>query len=165
MISHIVSGLLSNSVAEILGRKKSIIIDCLAFLFGYSLYSIGENVASLIVAQLLLGYPLINTVRWQLEKIICNMRYAAVAVVTVSNNEKQSSKFWTPSSWFLKWTYLSFRCSCLSWFTQSTVAQLQQASHWCILLVFQQQHLWVQLILCGESIWPSWQGLPLWPYF
>ena len=63
MISHIVSGLLSNSVAEILGRKKSIIIDCLAFLFGYSLYSIGENVASLIVAQLLLGYPLINTVR------------------------------------------------------------------------------------------------------
>ena len=39
------------------------VIDCLAFLFGYFLYCIGENVPTLIVAQVLLGYPLINAVR------------------------------------------------------------------------------------------------------
>ena len=63
LLSHIVSGLVSNSVAEILGRKKSLMIDCLAFLIGYLLYGIGEDVMSLCVARAFLGYPLVNTVR------------------------------------------------------------------------------------------------------
>ena len=59
------SGLVSNSVAEILGRKKSLMIDCLAFLIGYILYGFGEDVTSLCVARAFLGYPLVNTVRLQ----------------------------------------------------------------------------------------------------
>ena len=55
---------MANSVAEILGRKKSTLIDCLAFLIGYILYGVGENVATLIVARVFLGYPLVNTVRY-----------------------------------------------------------------------------------------------------
>ena len=55
---------MANSVAEILGRKKSTLIDCLAFLIGFIVYGMGENVATLIVARVFLGYPLINTVRW-----------------------------------------------------------------------------------------------------
>ena len=47
-----------------MGRKKSTLIDCLAFLIGYILYGVGENVATLIVARVFLGYPLINTVRY-----------------------------------------------------------------------------------------------------
>ena len=62
LISFIASGLVSNSVAEILGRKKSLMIDCLAFLIGYALYSVGENAATLCVARAFLGYPLINMV-------------------------------------------------------------------------------------------------------
>ena len=40
-------------------------IDCLAFLIGYLLYGIGEDVMSLCVARAFLGYPLVNTVRLQ----------------------------------------------------------------------------------------------------
>ena len=65
LLSHIVSGLVSNSVAEIFGRKKSLMIDCLAFLIGYLLYGIGEDVTSLCVARAFLGYPLVNTVIFQ----------------------------------------------------------------------------------------------------
>ena len=63
LLSHIVSGLVSNSVAEILGRKKSLMVDCTAFLIGYILYGIGEDVTTLCVARAFLGYPLVNTVR------------------------------------------------------------------------------------------------------
>ena len=62
LLSHIAAGLVANSVAEIVGRKKSTLIDCTAFLIGYILYGVGENVATLIVARVFLGYPLINTV-------------------------------------------------------------------------------------------------------
>ena len=62
LISYIASGLVSNSVAEILGRKRSLIIDCIAFLLGYSLYAIGGNVTTLCIARAFLGYPLVNTV-------------------------------------------------------------------------------------------------------
>ena len=62
LISFIASGLVSNSVAEILGRKRSLIIDCIAFLLGYSLYAIGGNVTTLCIARAFLGYPLVNTV-------------------------------------------------------------------------------------------------------
>ena len=62
LISFIASGLVSNSVAEILGRKRSLIIDCLAFLLGYSLYAIGGNVTTQCIARAFLGYPLVNTV-------------------------------------------------------------------------------------------------------
>ena len=62
LISFIASGLVSNSIAEILGRKKSLMIDCLAFLTGFALYSVGQNAATLCVARAFLGYPLISLV-------------------------------------------------------------------------------------------------------
>ena len=62
LISFIVSGLVSNCVAEILGRKNSLLIDCLAFAIGYALYAMGENTTTLCVARAFLGYPLINLV-------------------------------------------------------------------------------------------------------
>ena len=62
LISFIASGLISNSIAEILGRKKSLMIDCVAFLLGYALYAAGGNVATLCIARAFLGYPLVNTV-------------------------------------------------------------------------------------------------------
>ena len=63
VLSHLVSALVANSVAEIIGRKKSMIVDCAAFLLGYAIFAIGQNVASLCVARAFMGYPLINTVR------------------------------------------------------------------------------------------------------
>ena len=69
LISHTLSGLVSNSIAEILGRKKSLIIDCFAFLIGYSLYSIGGDMVTLCVARAFLGYPLVNTVSHLEERI------------------------------------------------------------------------------------------------
>ena len=54
--------MISNSIAEILGRKRSLMIDCVAFLLGYSLYATGVNVATLCIARAFLGYPLVNTV-------------------------------------------------------------------------------------------------------
>ena len=62
LISFIASGLVSNSVAEILGRKRSLIIDCIAFLLGYSLYAMAGNVTTLCISRAFLGYPLVNTV-------------------------------------------------------------------------------------------------------
>ena len=62
LISHIASGLVSNSVADVLGRKKSLVIDCLAFLLGYALYAVGGNVSTLCIARAFLGYPLVTTV-------------------------------------------------------------------------------------------------------
>ena len=62
LISYIASGLVSNSIAEILGRKRSLIIDCIAFLLGYSLYAFGGHVTTLCIARAFLGYPLVNTV-------------------------------------------------------------------------------------------------------
>ena len=63
VLSHLVSALLANSVAEIVGRKRSMLIDCAAFLLGYAIFGIGQNVATLCIARTFMGYPLINTVR------------------------------------------------------------------------------------------------------
>ena len=63
VLSHLVSALVANSVAEIIGRKKSLLIDCFAFLLGYALFGIGETVATLCIGRAFMGYPLINTVR------------------------------------------------------------------------------------------------------
>ena len=38
------------------------IIDCVAFLLGYAIFGIGQNVATLCIARAFMGYPLINTV-------------------------------------------------------------------------------------------------------
>ena len=62
LIAHILSGLVSNSIAEILGRKKSCLIDCFAYLVGYALYGIGEDAATLCVGRAFMGYPLVTTV-------------------------------------------------------------------------------------------------------
>ena len=62
VLSHLVSALLANSVAEIVGRKRSMLIDCVAFLLGYAVFAIGQNVATLCVARAFMGYPLVNTV-------------------------------------------------------------------------------------------------------
>ena len=62
LIAFIASGLVSNLVAEIFGRKRSLMIDCVAFLLGYALYGMGGNVATLCIGRAFLGYPLVNTV-------------------------------------------------------------------------------------------------------
>ena len=62
LIAHILSGLVSNSIAEILGRKKSCLIDCFAYLVGYALYGIGEDAATLCVGRAFMGFPLVTTV-------------------------------------------------------------------------------------------------------
>ena len=62
------SGLVSNSIAEILGRKKSLLIDCFAYLLGYALYGLGEDAATLCVGRALMGFPLVTTVSWRKRK-------------------------------------------------------------------------------------------------
>ena len=83
LIAFIASGLVSNSVAEILGRKRSLMIDCLAFLIGYVLHAIGENATTLCVARALLGYPLVNLV-FCLELTHVNMHGLAAAIFALS---------------------------------------------------------------------------------
>ena len=83
LIAFIASGLVSNSVAEILGRKRSLMIDCLAFLIGYVLHAIGENATTLCAARALLGYPLVNLV-FCLELTHVNMHGLAAAIFALS---------------------------------------------------------------------------------
>ena len=62
LYGHLVAGVLWNPVPELIGRKKSVILDILMFLFGFSLYAMAENFTTLAVGRFLLGFPLVNTV-------------------------------------------------------------------------------------------------------
>jgi len=62
LLGHLVSGLVANAVAEVIGRKCSLLLDCAAFAAGFALYAGGNNFWCLAAGRALLGYPLVNTV-------------------------------------------------------------------------------------------------------
>ncbi len=63
MLGHLTSGLLANPVAEIIGRRRSLALDTMSFAAGFLLSAAGESTAALCAGRVLLGYPLVSTVR------------------------------------------------------------------------------------------------------
>ncbi|TRY78417.1 hypothetical protein TCAL_01675 [Tigriopus californicus] len=62
LLGHLVSAVTSNPIAEIIGRKKSLVIDVIAFMCGFLLMALGDSVLQLCIGRLLLGYPLVSSV-------------------------------------------------------------------------------------------------------
>lgn len=62
LLGHLVSSLIWNPVAELLGRKASVILDTLIFGIGFGIYAIGESSLYLCIGRFLMGFPLVNTV-------------------------------------------------------------------------------------------------------
>ncbi len=62
MFGHLLSGILANPVAEVLGRRRSLILDTVIFAVGFLVYAGGESAAALCAGRALLGYPLVSTV-------------------------------------------------------------------------------------------------------
>ena len=62
MIGHLISGLVANPVAELIGRKRSLLLDTFAFAVGFVMFASGESVAVLCLGRALLGYPLVSMV-------------------------------------------------------------------------------------------------------
>jgi len=62
LLGHLVSGLVASSVAEIVGRKRALMLDCIVFAAGFALYAFGANFWCLSIGRALLGYPLVSTV-------------------------------------------------------------------------------------------------------
>ena len=54
-------------MAELIGRKKSLVIDVVAFGSGFVVYAFGSSVWMLCLGRVLLGYPLVSTVRSNLR--------------------------------------------------------------------------------------------------
>ena len=62
LFGHLASGFLSNPVAELIGRRRSLALDAAVFAAGFFVYAAGESVAALCIGRVLLGYPLVSTV-------------------------------------------------------------------------------------------------------
>ncbi len=75
---------MANFVAELLGRKKSLLIDCAAFALGFALMAVAEDVGTMCVARALLGYPLVNTV-YLFELTHVEMRGVAAGMFALCN--------------------------------------------------------------------------------
>ena len=64
LIGHLLSAMVANPVAEVLGRKLSLLLDVFIFGMGFLLFAIGESVLVLSLGRALMGYPLVSTVSW-----------------------------------------------------------------------------------------------------
>ena len=90
MFGHLVSGVISNPVAELIGRKRSLMLDTIAFAAGFLIFAGGQSVAALCVGRALLGYPLVSTV-YQCELVQTSMRGVAAAIFAVTHSIGYSS--------------------------------------------------------------------------
>merc|ERR1712106_6754 len=62
VLGHLLSACLAGCVNDMIGRKKSLLIDTIVFFLGFLLLSISQSVSSLVLARALLGYPLVSQV-------------------------------------------------------------------------------------------------------
>ena len=62
VLGHLVSALFAGILSDAIGRKKSLLIDTVVFFFGFGLLATGHLTTCLILARLLLGYPLVSQV-------------------------------------------------------------------------------------------------------
>ncbi len=76
--------MLANPVAEILGRRRSLLLDALAFAAGFLVLSCGESAAVLCAGRALLGYPLVSTV-YQAELVHPELRGVAAAAYATAH--------------------------------------------------------------------------------
>ena len=62
MLGHLVSAFFAGFLSDAIGRKKSLLIDTAVFFLGFGLLATAVNSSTLILARLLLGYPLVSQV-------------------------------------------------------------------------------------------------------
>jgi len=62
VLGHMVSACLAGGLSDAVGRKTSLMIDIIVFLFGFLLLSVSNSVSSLVVARFLLGCPLVSQI-------------------------------------------------------------------------------------------------------
>ena len=62
VLGHLVSACFAGALSDTIGRRKSLLIDTVVFFFGFGLLATGHLTTCLILARLLLGYPLVSQV-------------------------------------------------------------------------------------------------------
>ena len=62
VLGHLVSAFFAGFLSDAIGRKKSLLIDTAVFFLGFGLLATGHQMTCLILARLLLGYPLVSQV-------------------------------------------------------------------------------------------------------
>merc|ERR1711953_890008 len=62
VLGHLVSACFAGFLSDAIGRKKSLLIDTAVFFLGFGLLATGHQMTCLILARLLLGYPLVSQV-------------------------------------------------------------------------------------------------------
>ena len=63
MLGHLVSAFFAGFLNDAIGRKKSLMIDTAVFFLGFGLLATAVNSSCLILARLVLGYPLVSQVQ------------------------------------------------------------------------------------------------------
>ena len=63
MLGHLVSAFFAGFLSDAIGRKKSLMIDTAVFFLGFGLLATAVNSSCLILARLVLGYPLVSQVQ------------------------------------------------------------------------------------------------------
>ena len=63
MLGHLVSAFFAGFLSDAIGRKKSLMIDTAVFFLGFGLLAMALNSSCLILARLVLGYPLVSQVQ------------------------------------------------------------------------------------------------------
>ena len=62
VLGHLLSACFAGFLSDAIGRKKSLLIDTVVFFIGFLLLATGHLTTCLILARLLLGYPLVSQV-------------------------------------------------------------------------------------------------------
>ena len=62
VLGHLVSACFAGFLSDAIGRKKSLLIDTAVFFLGFGLLATGHKMTCLVLARILLGYPLVSQV-------------------------------------------------------------------------------------------------------
>ena len=63
MLGHLVSAFFAGFLSDAIGRKKSLLVDTAVFFLGFGLQATAVNSSALVLARLVLGYPLVSQVQ------------------------------------------------------------------------------------------------------
>ena len=66
VLGHFLSACFAGFVSDVIGRKKSLLLDTAVFCVGFIILATGHLSTCLIIARLLLGYPLVSQVLFRI---------------------------------------------------------------------------------------------------
>ena len=81
VLGHLVSACFAGFISDMIGRRKSLLLDTAVFFLGFFILATGHLATCLMIARFLLGYPLVSQVMSHCQKLEITIDHVAIGVL------------------------------------------------------------------------------------